>query len=82
MRKVNIFGAPWSLKNPIFRILGKGGLQKLEIWEDCPKKRGGGGGAETVCIFKGELGKEERGGFFQEEVDTPMHIMPKGMGKV
>ena len=51
-----------------------------------PKKEGGGGGGgggpETVCIFKGELGKEERGGFFQEEVDTPMHIMPKGMGKV
>lgn len=46
-----------------------------------PKKQGGGG-AETVCIFKGGLGKEEGGGVFEEEVDTPMHIMPKGMRKV
>ena len=80
MKKVNIFGAPWSLKNPIFRILGKGGLQKLEIWKDCPKKRGGGLG--QFAYLKGSSARKKGVVFFQEEVDTPMHIMPKGMGKV
>ena len=35
-----------------------------------PKK-----GAWTVCRFKGELGKKEGGGLFEEGVDTPMHTM-------
>ena len=40
-------------------------------------KRGGGGGAWTVCQFKGGLGKKEGGGVFEGGGggDIPIHTM-------
>ena len=56
MKNSNVFGR--SLKNLTFME----GVHKKPIWRgDCLKKEGGG--AFTVFIFKGKLGKKEgRGG--------------------
>ena len=38
-----------------------------------PKK--GGGGLDSLSIYKGGLGKKEEDGVFEGGVDTPMHTM-------
>ena len=58
-----------SLKNSIFR----GGLMKNQyMGGGCLTE---GGGAWTVCRFKGGLGEKEGGSVFEGGIDTLMHTM-------